>query len=450
MLYFIIGSNYPRSMHLYFFPAFLPIASLIPGILAVVGLLASAVGALRRRPRAALCLCLLSLIAAGAGILLSRKNARLRTQLPVLETPEKLPAVPTNGAWSQNLPRAPLSNLAYSVKHELLIFGTRQRTLDAISTKTGQIAFTLRFSEPILSEPLLNDDYLYVGEGLHEAKRSRLVAVRLPKGEPIWQREFPSHVESPPRLSKDGDILFGCAGDAGAYAVVANNGALLWLRRIGHCDSTPLIEGDTMYALSEFSSHHSQLVAMSTTDGELKWKIDLPGQPWGTIARDPRTNYLITTSGSGDLAPRANGNEMGWIHAVDSTKRILEWTQSLYGMPLLTGILLAERDRSLTIHALKKGEIVALDTKTGATQWTLRLSSPILSPLRRLAETNQLAAFALDGALHEIDGATGRTLSSRRLGGLSTSGAVFGAGKSFFADRATLWSFPTHDGKLLQ
>src|SRR5690606_16074196 len=111
-------------MFLCFFPALFPLSSLIPWVLGLVGILAGGIQALRHRPRKALVVASLGLaLAAGvAGIDFFQKKAE-QTQLPPSLPLENLPAQITTRAWHQLLPRAPLSNLAHSEKHQLLIYG---------------------------------------------------------------------------------------------------------------------------------------------------------------------------------------------------------------------------------------------------------------------------------------------------------------------------------------
>jgi outer membrane protein assembly factor BamB len=363
-------------------------------------------------------------------------------RLPQSITPETLPAQATNQPWSQLLPRTPLSNLSYSSDYKLLIYGTEQKTLDAVSIENGTLAFTLRFAEPIVSEPLIDGNRLYVGEGLHEAQHARLVAIQLPQGTPLWQHEFLGHVESMPALTTDHKGLIGCAGEAGIFSVDLQEGKLLWKKPIGHCDTTPLIENTSVYALAQTGEEKSTLIALQSQKGDAEWSLDLPGAPWGTIARDSRTGYLLTTTGIGQLTAHRDSNEKGWLHAIDSKNRKLVWTVPLAGMPLLGGILFKLEDRVLTIHTLKNGEILAFNTSNGSLQWKFQSSSPILSLPRLLPGTNRIVTLALDGTLCELNAATGQTLSKRHLGAQSTSAPALSSKWAFFSDRANLWALP--------
>ncbi len=436
-------------MYLYFFPAFLPLVSLLPILLTMVGFLAGGLQGLRRRPRTALVLLTACLLSASAAFSFKRYDtARKLGRLPHRFTPESLPTQATVGAWNQLLPRTPLSNLSYSTHYRLVVYGTEESTLDAISSEDGRLAFTLRFAEPIVSEPLIHGDRLYVGEGLHDARHARLVAVRLPEGVPLWQHEISGHVESGPRLSINQKNLVGCAGDAGVYCLAAQDGGLIWNRPIGHCDTTPWIDGRAVYALARTARQRSQLMALNFQDGQTEWVIDLPGDPWGTVAHDSRTGHLLVTTGIGQLTPKVDRTEKGWLHAIDVAKRRVVWTTPIAGMPLLSGILVRLENRTLAIHAHKNGEILAFDTRDGSIRWLLRLSGPLLAQPRLIPGTARLVALAFDGSLYEVDAVSGRVLEKSHLGTRSTSAPAFGPRWAFFVDRATLWAFPVSEGKL--
>lgn len=441
-------------MFLHFFPGLLPLASLAPVLLAIIGILASWVSRvqkLRKKPHLVWKL-LAIIVITGAfvwGVVRTfqqEKSARARNLLPEQLVPENLPEIASTHTWNQWLPRAALSNLSFSARHRLLFYGTR-KTLDAISIDTGKLAFSLQFAEPILSEPLVIENRLYVGEGLHEAKRARLVAIQLPQGKPLWQHEFSSHLESPPQYSIIQNSLIGCAGEAGVYALEAQSGKLLWENPIGHCDSTPWLESQSIFALVR-SKQGSSLAGLNLRDGKAESIVTLSGDPWGTLVRDEHTGYLVATTGVGQLSQVPSNVEKGWLHAINIETKRLVWSQTLSGMPLPIGDLFRTKDRALTIHTLKKGEIWAFNVQNGALEWKVKLSSPILSSARLIPESERLVALSLDGTLFEIDAGTGKLFSQIQLGPQSTSAPAFGDQHAFFADRARLWAIRVSKGRL--
>ncbi|OFZ20023.1 MAG: hypothetical protein A2X94_11725 [Bdellovibrionales bacterium GWB1_55_8] len=431
---------------LYFFPALVPIASLLPGILAVASALFAGFQALRRSWKKVLLAATISLLALGAGIFLHVRNSARQIGLPQLSALESLPTQDTSGSWNQLLPRAPLSDLAFSSEHQLLLFGTRHGTVDAVSTRDGTLRFSLKMAEPVLARPLIVGNQAFLGEGLHDARSARLTAIQLPEGRPLWQRTFSGHIESSPAISGDGETLFGCAGEDGIFALNARDGSMRWHGKLGHCDTTPLLESATLYSLIGTGTESTHLLALDVKTGTTQWKVELPGQPWGTVTRDPQTGFLVMTTGTGQLEPRIAKHESGWAHAIDTREKRNVWSRSLGGMPLLTGEILPAS--SIAIFTLKKGELVAIDTASGAIRWRRTLPSPVLSSPRKLNDGPVLAVLAYDGTLLQIDGISGQILTSWRISEESTSAPEIFENQAFFATRGELLGFRVHGERI--
>ncbi len=434
-------------MRLYFFPALAPLAAVMPALMAAVGVVSAGVHCVlkRRAPRRyrvpVLTVLCLSLIALGG--LQIQKWRRYAVAAPALNSVESLPALLPSGSWTQALPRPALSNLAYSARYHLVILGTERATVDAFSAKDGTLKFSLQMAEPVLAPPTViaaqDGQHLIVGEGLHDANSARLVSLKLPEGEVLWHRRFGGHIESAPRVSRDGKTLYGCAGQAGAYAVEADSGRLIWGRSVGHCDTTPsLFQSETvLLLLAETAPGHSALKALQTKDGELLWQVELPGSPWGTPVYDSRTKMILVTTGTGQLGPKFTPDEAGWSHAVDPEQGRLVWTRKLGGLPLLRSELLSHE--GLVLHTLKQGEIIALRAKNGTPVWTTKLPSPILSVPARLPGSSRFAVLAFDGTWLEVDGVTGKTVRRERADMGSSSAPLVTDHFIFAATRGTLW-----------
>ncbi|MCM2322850.1 MAG: PQQ-like beta-propeller repeat protein [Oligoflexia bacterium] len=438
-------------MRLYFFPALLPLASLLPALLALIGAAAAAIQSLRHRRIAALRLTRFAVAALLVALGLQLVKEIRKNRLPSLAPVERLPAQDTTGEWSQLLPRAALSDLTYSDRHGLVLFGTRQGTLEAISVRDGTPVFSLALAEPVLSKPLIAGDRAYIGEGLHDATRARLVALRLPDGQALWQQRFDGHLEASPRLSPDGQTLFGCAGDAGAYAVEAATGKLLWRTALGHCDTTPWFEPagnsgeNTVFFLVASLNARSALVALDPRSGQVRWKTTLPGQPWGTLERDPASGNLLATTGLGQLGPEVQAGETGWSHSITLKWRAVAWSRKLPGIALTSSPLveLPGRDSARQVlHTLKKGELHALDATKGNEYWRLKLPGPILSSSRQLPGSPLLLALGYDGTLFWIETVSGKIAARRYLSGESSSAPAFSSAHVFFATRSELRAIP--------
>ncbi len=445
---------------IYFFPAFVPLAALLPGLLAFVGLLSAAWHTFRQRKKSLVHALLFVLVIVlmsyfvGRCFWLPRFGDRPGDRFGG-RSGNKTNALEVLPAWkpglevqNQPLPRSALSDLAYSSKHELVVFGTRKATVDAFDVSTGQLQFSFQLSALALTRPLIDQDRLYMGEGLHEDEKADLMALSLPGGQLIWRQTFLGHIESQPGIEVGGARLVGCAGQDGVFSLDAKTGARLWQHRYGHCDSTPLILNDQVIALvgkgGKAAEARSELVFLSLTKGETQSSVALPGEPWGTPRLDLANESILVSTGVGSLGPEKLKSDRAYIHSVSVKNKRVNWTREYDSMPLLRSV--GVESKNLTVHALKSGYLVALNVKTGEEVWKLSLGSLILANVSLIEASSRLIALSLAGDFFEIDSETGKVTSRARLGAGSTSGAWIEPTYALVADGLSLWRFSFTDG----
>lgn len=435
------AARYTGRMRLYVFPSFLPLGAALPWLLTFAGSAAALVFAVVRwlgwsRRRVAWVLFVLGLVVLG----FMESRIRGRDALPTLQALETLPPQSTGvgEAWTQFLPRAPLSDLAMSTRHGLVLYGTRQGTLDAIALTDATPRFSVRLQDPVLSRPTLTEaqDRAFVGEGLHESRSSRVTAVRLPDGKPLWSRSFQGHIESALARSADESRLFGCAGEGGVFALDAQSGALLWQNKSAHCDATPLFVNDTIYVLVAQGEHESQLRALDPATGSAQSQVDLPGAFFGTPLWEPSKQMIFVTTGVGSLI-RPQGPEKGWAHAIAPKRMRLIWTRKLLGFPLLTAAVIP----GALLVTERQGALTALDMGDGKTRWRVSLGSPTLSAAR-VSPNGQIWSLNDAGLLEIRNSATGQVIKRQPTDTDSTSAPVFTSTHGILGTRATLWGLP--------
>jgi outer membrane protein assembly factor BamB len=421
-------------MRLYFFPALLPLAPLLPALLAALSAIAGGLRVLKRRKGLSVAAALL-LVAAAAT--LAWQRARLPSQAegsrltPVEALPRPTPLTDDraqqerarHGAlferWSRlNVHRA-LS--AAAVGEDLLVVGTMDGDLLALSRRSGQGRWSLKKAEPILSSAAALGGTLFVGEGLHTAVRSGLTAIEAQSGKVLWQREFLGHIESAPAVDAARGRVYTVSGPQGLWALDARDGSVRWHARLGHVDSTPLLDGQSLWvaAQPEDGKKQSLLHELDPDSGRSRASIVLPGQPWGDLRSEG--DLLLLTTAVGQIGPAEPGDR-GWSHAFSLKDRKLAWSVALETMPLTQSA--SSRELGLVFHTLKNGKVVALSLRDGRGAWTYDLQAPCLAPPTLIPARNLLAAVAQNGALVVLDARTGRLIARTEAGTDTTAAPV--------------------------
>jgi len=130
-------------------------------------------------------------------------------------------------------------------------------TIYALSRADGTVAWSCRPPgyHATVSSPIVVDNVLYVGEGLHHVQNARIIAISVagPRtGEVLWSYRVNGHLECTPTVF-DRHLLI-TAGDDGVYCLrlFGNDSAptLVWHapgERVPDCDMALAIEGDRVY-----------------------------------------------------------------------------------------------------------------------------------------------------------------------------------------------------------
>ena len=415
---------FPRlSGRLYIFPAFIPMIDLLPWLLTLVGITASATQLAfwkqhRHKVMAFAMVCFL-----GAGGVVWWEDAHRPSEVegsaPVkLENFSKLTHIADLKAgdaidktydsfaplWTVETKNEPLGTPVMA--GDLLLTGMFEGYIEARARTNGALLWTIKKHEPVFTNVVPLKDMAYVGEGLHTAPAAVFTAFSLPDGKPVWERQFRSHLESPALIDESGHRLWVGAGDESLWSLDTRDGSVLWRQKIGHIDATPLVNDGVLYTVSwpDLSVNKSKLYALDPDSGKTKWSVDLPGRNMGSPLLGP-DGVILSTTAIGEVGPQ-KPDDAGWAHAVSPDGKLL-WTVDLHGISLPEANVLV--DKGIVIHTLKTGVIVALSIKDGSTLWSLQLGKEIDAPsaLRADSKPPLLATITADGAvslMNAVDG----------------------------------------------
>jgi outer membrane protein assembly factor BamB len=415
--------SFPRlTGRLFIFPALIPLMELVPWLLGLVGAAATLTPlAVWRQHRKGLmvfaAVCFVAALAVWgwkkAHIPTEEEGSRL---LPAADWPKLTVqgAVPDHveaktydafgAVWSAPLKHEPLAGP--TVAGDLLLIGTFDNTVDAVSRQDGKPVWSLKKHEPVFTNPVALKDRAFLGEGLHTAISAGITAVSLPEGKVIWERQFLSHVESAPLVNEAENRLWTGAGDESLWCLDTRDGSAIWRAKIGHIDATPFIRDGVMYVISwpDAKVHTTNLFAVDPGNGGVKWSAPLEGDIMGSPQPGPDGTILITTA-IGQVGP-IQAADRGWAHAVAGDGKVL-WTVKLPSISLPEVGVLA--DKGIEIHTLKTGELLALHVKDGSVAWSRQLGKAFDTPATLRADTNPplMASITSDGLVSIINAEDG-------------------------------------------
>ena len=130
------------------------------------------------------------------------------------------------------------------------------------------------------SSPVVHENFVVCGEGLHQVEDARVTCLDLSSGERLWEFRTKSHVESTAAIA-DGCVFIG-AGDDGFYCLslepLANGQPQVVWHLSGDefrdCESSPVVsEGVVYFGLGEGGF---AVCAVEAKTGKLLWRVETP------------------------------------------------------------------------------------------------------------------------------------------------------------------------------
>lgn len=130
-------------------------------------------------------------------------------------------------------------------------FNTESCTLFVVDADTGEHVWSRWLGDPLMSQPAIANDVVFMVyphplEGGH-----RLAAFRLEDGTPIWEAPIAGDAITAPVV--DGDSVFASTFDGTVYRFRTSDGAPLWQRPM-QATSAPTVRGDEVHVAERTAS----------------------------------------------------------------------------------------------------------------------------------------------------------------------------------------------------
>ncbi|WP_020474102.1 outer membrane protein assembly factor BamB family protein [Zavarzinella formosa] len=251
--------------------------------------------------------------------------------------------------------------------------------------------------KPIFCSPTSDGDALFIGEGYHTDRDSKLYCIDLETGKKRWEFKTDSHTESTP--ATDGKrVVFG-AGDDGVYCLDAKTGEKLW-QFTGenglHVDANVLLAGDRVYAGSGTSQRRNtnRIFCLDVKTGNEIWGENIEYSCWGSPNIGARNVFFATGNGtlSVDRDPK-----VGVVLCRDAATGAAVWQRALPNSLVCQPAL----DRYQVYVGSRDGKLYALDRRTGEEIWSRDLGSPVLASPVVVADPKTKVAEVIYAQNHE-------------------------------------------------
>jgi outer membrane protein assembly factor BamB len=249
------------------------------------------------------------------------------------------------------------------------------------------------------SSPRVNENSLFIGEGMHANFDSKLYCLNRRDGHKRWSFPTHSHIESTPCIAGD-RVVFG-AGNDGLYALDVRSGKRLWqLDRPVHIDSTPAVEGNRIYAGSGSSRllKATEVLCVDLESGREHWRIPVDQPAWGSpVVVGSRVCFGL---GDGRL-DHSMEKPAGGVLCLDARSGKQLWRRDLPDAVMSR----AATDSNRVFAACRDGCCYAFDLEDGRIVWQAQLGSALVStPARSEGKLHVTTSGGQVARLNAADG----------------------------------------------
>jgi outer membrane protein assembly factor BamB len=213
----------------------------------------------------------------------------------------------------------------------------------------------------VLGSPAIANGVAYVADSAGE-----VFAVDIQNGGLIWNWSDPSGAafNSSPAVDAPRGLVVVTATDGSVYALSTTTGGLRWNSTVGGNLTSPVLYGGELY----LTSSTGKVEGISDSNGTSLWSVTLPAPVRAPATLDPTRERLFIGETNGDLV------------ALNSTTGARNWTyvagSAILGAPVVSG--------STVYVGTANGNVSALKESTGSRIWTYRAggavwASPVLT-----------------------------------------------------------------------
>lgn len=271
----------------------------------------------------------------------------------------------------------PLKSVVFGlplVAGDSLFAGLEKGRLIEVDLKSGQLLRKFEIGQPVMASPVIANNKIYVGEGIHLTYNARIYSFDLKSGEFTGAFQTAGHIERAAVLANtpDQSMLVFPAGKDGLYAINPETMHKVWQAPFGHFDTFPAVDGEKAYIGSGleagFEEAPTKAFAINLQTGKVVWEKPLPTSVWGI----PVLWNNVVCLPTGDVYKNLKFGQLScYEKASGKDYFIFNTTGSLISQPVVRGDHLVVSD----IY----GKIYQFNLKTRQLDWTIQVPTKGLS-----------------------------------------------------------------------
>lgn len=282
-------------------------------------------------------------------------------------------------------------NFCYSnpVLYNDVVYAAADNTMYAFDAATGTVKWSYNAGNQIKATAAYDNGIIYFGSYDHH-----FVGLDAKTGSVKLNVTEPDEINTTATIASGYAYFSGVKGDV--YVVDIHLGISKKIFKTGGAifGSSPTLANSTLY----IGSDDNKMYALSTTNGQVKWKFDTEGISAGYTHPAVVNNvaYFGTAQSLND-----DDAVLGSMYAVDATTGTMLWRKldhkGFYSSPIVVG--------NMIYTTCFDGNIYALNSRNGETQWK-SLIFPNSNTMPTVAE-GTLYVGGGTGNLYAMDAATG-------------------------------------------
>lgn len=260
------------------------------------------------------------------------------------------------------------------VSGDSLFAGLDQGRLVEVDLPSGKLLRHFEIGKPVMASPVIWNNQIFVGEGIHLTHHARLYSFDLKSGAFLGAFQTEGHIERAAVLAKaqEQSILLFPAGKDGIYAINPKTLEKIWQASIGHVDAFPAADSERVYGgtglEAGFEETPIKVFALDIHSGKTIWEKAMPTSVWGV----PVTWENIVCFPVGDVYKNTHYGQLA-CYQKDSGQEYFAFntTGALISQPLVKGDHLIISDVF--------GKIYQFDLRNRRLDWELQVPTKGMS-----------------------------------------------------------------------
>jgi outer membrane protein assembly factor BamB len=303
---------------------------------------------------------------------------------------------PTNLTLLWNYTATGAVSSSPSIADNKVFFGSQDKNVYCIDAQNGSFIWKFPTGARIESSPAVSNGKVYIGPD-----DGNVYCLDDNDGSLIWKKSAGGYIEanfaSLVRIQSSptviGGLVYVGSLDKNVYCFDAVNGDIIWTyKTLGYITSSPAVVNGALYITSQ-EPDAGALYKLDTATGDLVWKQSLP--------------YFVTLGGGTDMHGSpvvANGmvivsSNMGAYYAINTETGATEWTFSDDAAREL--IVCSPAYHNGQVFLIDKYSIVCVNAQNGQTLWSTFLNeelyvSPTYADGKLYVVTDQRSIYVLD------------------------------------------------------